>query len=236
VHSGLTPSDAHVDSPSIRSRRSVVPLLSSCRKYLVEAFRSSLTEPHRLTVYVQKKKTSQGTFVAEIFMDKLPITGSNFVDLCKTGFYDGVHFHRVIDGFMLQFGCPFAKDAKSRRAGTGGPDGGTAFEVLDGSGKKITRDAGGNIPDELIDKTSNEPGTLSMANTGQPNSGGSQFFVNTVHNDFLDHWRDDLSPSQHPVFGKVTSGMDVVMKIGKTRTDANDNPVTPVMMKSITIS
>ena len=102
-------------------------------------------------------------------MDKLPITGSNFVDLCKTGFYDGVHFHRVIDGFMLQFGCPFAKDAKSRRAGTGGPDGGTAFEVLDGSGKKITRDAGGNIPDELIDKTSNEPGTLSMANTGQPN-------------------------------------------------------------------
>ena len=169
-------------------------------------------------------------------MDKLPITGSNFVDLCKTGFYNGVHFHRVIDGFMLQFGCPHAKDAKSRRAGTGGPDGGTVFEVLDGSGKKITRDAGGNIPDELIDKTSNEPGTLSMANTGQPNSGGSQFFVNTVHNDFLDHWRDDLSPSQHPVFGKVTSGMDVVMKIGKTRTDANDNPVTPVMMKSITIS
>ena len=94
----------------------------------------------------------------------------------------------------------------------------------------------GNIPDELVDKTSNEPGTLSMANTGQPNSGGSQFFVNTVHNDFLDHWRDDLSPSQHPVFGKVTSGMDVVMKIGKTRCDANDNPVTPVMMKSVTIS
>ena len=76
----------------------------------------------------------------------------------------------------------------------------------------------------------------AQANTGQPNSGGSQFFINTVHNDFLDHWRGDLSPSQHPVFGKVTSGMDVVMKIGKTRTDANDNPVTPVMMKSITIS
>jgi cyclophilin family peptidyl-prolyl cis-trans isomerase len=64
----------------------------------------------------------------------------------------------------------------------------------------------GNIPDELVDKTSNEPGTLSMANTGQPNSGGSQFFVNTVHNDFLDWWRSDLSPSQHPVFGKVVSG------------------------------
>jgi cyclophilin family peptidyl-prolyl cis-trans isomerase len=50
-------------------------------------------------------------------MDKLPITASNFVDLCNTGFYNGVHFHRVIDGFMLQFGCPFAKDAKSGRSG-----------------------------------------------------------------------------------------------------------------------
>ena len=166
-------------------------------------------------------------------MDKLPITGSNFVDLCKTGFYNGVHFHRVIDGFMLQFGCPHAKDAKSRRAGTGGPDGGTSFEVLDGSGKKITRDAGGNIPDELIDKTSNEPGTLSMANTGQPNSGGSQFFINTVHNDFLDWFGP--GPSKHPVFGKVTSGMDVVNKIGVCKTDGNDCPVTPVKMNKITI-
>ena len=75
-----------------------------------------------------------------------------------------------------------------------------------------------------------------MANTGQPNSGGSQFFINTVHNDFLDWWRDDLSPSQHPVFGKVISGMDVVNKIGKTRCDHNDNPIKPVMMNSITIS
>ena len=136
---------------------------------------------------------------------------------------------------MLQFGCPYAKDAKSGRSGTGGPDGGSSYTVVP-TGAKITRDSGGNIPDELIDKTSNEPGTLSMANTGQPNSGGSQFFINTVHNDFLDHWRNDLSPSQHPVFGKVTSGMDVVIKIGKTRCDHNDNPVTPVMMKSITIA
>lgn len=177
--------------------------------------------------------TSEGTFEAELFMDRMPITASNFVDLANTGFYDGLHFHRVIDNFMLQFGCPHSKDAKSPRSGTGGPKGGTSYDC---NGETVKRDGGGNIPDELIDQTSNEPGTLSMANTGQPNSGGSQFFVNTVHNDFLDHWRDDLSPSQHPVFGKVTSGMDVVMKIGKTRTDANDNPVTPVMMKSITIS
>merc|ERR1712216_152500 len=126
--------------------------------------------------------TSEGAFTAELYMDKLPITASNFIDLCKTGFYNGGHSHRVIDGFMLQFGCPHAKNAKSPHAGTGGPPGGSTYEC---NGKTITRDAGGNIPDELIDKTSNEPGTLSMANTGQPNSGGSQFFINTVHNDFL---------------------------------------------------
>ena len=133
---------------------------------------------------------------------------------------------------MLQFGCPHAKDPKSRMAGTGNPPGGSSFTC---NGKTITRDAGGNIPDELIDKTSNEPGTLSMANTGQPNSGGSQFFVNTVHNDFLDWWRDDLSPSQHPVFGKVTSGMDVVNKIGKMPTDPGDAPIKPVMMNSVVV-
>ena len=175
--------------------------------------------------------TSMGTFEAEIFMDKMPITASNFVDLCNTGHYDGLHFHRVIDGFMLQFGCPLSSDPQSARAGTGGPKGGSSFEC---DGKTITRDAGGNIPDELIDKTSNEPGTLSMANTGQPNSGGSQFFVNTVHNSFLD-WFDKSTPSQHPVFGKVVSGMDVVNAIGKTKTNPRDAPVTPVKMNSLKI-
>ena len=175
--------------------------------------------------------TSMGTFEAEIFMDKMPITASNFVDLANSGFYDGLHFHRVIDGFMLQFGCPNSSDPQSPRAGTGGPKGGSSFEC---QGKTIKRDAGGNIPDELIDKTSNLPGTLSMANTGQPNSGGSQFFINTVHNSFLD-WFDGQTPSQHPVFGKVTSGMDVVNKIGKTETNRRDAPVTPVKMNSLKI-
>lgn len=149
--------------------------------------------------------------------------------------FTGVHFHRVIQGFMLQFGCPYAKDPKSRRAGTGGPPPASSFKNL-ATGATIARDAReGCIPDEMIDRTSNTPGTLSMANTGAPNSGGSQFFINTVHNDFLDWWRDDLSESQHVVFGKVISGMDVIQKIEGTPTDANDNPRTPVMMKSVTI-
>jgi cyclophilin family peptidyl-prolyl cis-trans isomerase len=86
---------------------------------------------------------------------------------------------------MLQFGCPYSKDPKSGRAGTGGPTGGTSYSSPDG--KTITRDRGGNIPDEFTAKISNEPGTLSMANTGQPNSGGSQFFVNTVSERWATH-------------------------------------------------
>merc|ERR1712013_657426 len=94
------------------------------------------------------------------------------------------------------------------------------------------RSNGGNIQDENISRDTNAPGTLSMANTGQPNSGGSQFFLNVNNNANLD-W---FSPGQskHPVFGKITEGYDVCVSISKVKT-RNDNPVTPVMMKSVTI-
>merc|ERR1719335_1786727 len=82
-------------------------------------------------------KTSKGDFKAELFMDKLPITSSNFADLAKTGFYDGLTFHRVINNFMCQFGCPHSKDPKSPRAGTGGPPPGSKFTTPDGT--EITR-------------------------------------------------------------------------------------------------
>jgi cyclophilin family peptidyl-prolyl cis-trans isomerase len=177
-------------------------------------------------------KTSKGDFTAELFMDKLPITSSNFADLAKTGFYDGLTFHRVISGFMCQFGCPNSKDPKSPRAGTGGPPPGSTFTTP--SGETITRD-GGNIPDELVAEISNEPGTLSMANTGMPNSGGSQIFINTKHNSFLDYF-DSSSPSKHPVFGRVIEGMDVVTSIEKTPTGPGDKPVEPVVVTTIEIT
>jgi cyclophilin family peptidyl-prolyl cis-trans isomerase len=161
-------------------------------------------------------ETSLGDITVELFVDKMPKTAGNFVKLAKSGFYDGLHFHRVIKGFMLQFGCPHSKDPSSPRAGTGdGPD--------------------GCIQDEHppTAKLSNEPGTLSMANTGQPNSGSCQFFVNTVHNSYLDWFTP--GQSKHPVFGKVLSGMDVVKKIESTPTDAGDRPKTPVKMKRVTI-
>ena len=180
-------------------------------------------------------ETSLGTFTAELFLDQMPSTVSNFVDLVNAGFYDGLHFHRVIDGFMLQFGCPFSRDPRSRQAGTGGPPPGSNYTCM---GKTVARMPDGSMPDEFPNcpRISNEPGTLSMANTGAPNSGGSQFFVNTVHNDFLDFWRSDLSESQHPVFGKVKSGMDIVMKIGKTPTDQGDAPKTPVKMIKVSVA
>src|SRR5688572_6307091 len=113
-------------------------------------------------------ETSLGTFKVELYVDKMPITAGNFVKLAKSGFYDGLHFHRVIKGFMCQFGCPHSRDPNSRRAGTGdGPDGPIKDEHPPGV------------------KLSNEPGTLSMANAG-PNTGSSQFFLNTVHNPYLD--------------------------------------------------
>ncbi len=158
-------------------------------------------------------ETSLGTFTVELFLDQMPITAGNFIELAKSGFYDGLHFHRVIDNFMIQFGCPNSKDPNSRLAGTGDSPKGT-------------------IKDEHTAKISNEPGTLSMANTGRPNSGSCQFFINTVHNSYLDWFTP--GQSKHPVFGKVISGMDVVQKIGKTPT-RDDRPNPPIQMKKITV-
>lgn len=161
-------------------------------------------------------ETSQGNFTVEVFLGEMPITAKNFLDLAKSGFYDGLHFHRVINGFMIQFGCPHSKDPASPRCGTGGPPHGT-------------------IPDEHLESArfSNEPGTLSMANTGRPNSGGSQFFINTVHNTYLDWFTP--GPSRHPVFGRVIEGMDVVHAIESTPTGPNDRPATPVKVERLSV-
>jgi cyclophilin family peptidyl-prolyl cis-trans isomerase len=157
-----------------------------------------------------------GDMQVELFLDKMPITAGNFVELAKSGFYDGLHFHRVINGFMAQFGCPHSRDPNSARAGTGnGPKGCIADE---------------HPPDA---KLSNEPGTLSMANTGRPNSGSCQFFINTAHNSYLDWFTPGAS--KHPVFGKVVAGIDVLRKIETTPTDSNDRPLTPVQMISVAI-
>ena len=139
--------------------------------------------------------------------DDMPITTGNFVKLCKEGFYDGVIFHRVIDGFMIQGGDPTG-------TGMGGP--------------------GYTIEDEFGKGHSNVRGTIAMANTGRPNTGGSQFFINTVNNTYLDK-ENPSTPYAHPVFGEVVSGMDVVDKIAATKTDGNDRPLTEQKIASIRV-
>ena len=138
-----------------------------------------------------KLETNMGNITIALSPD-MPVTAGNFESLVKKGYYDGVIFHRVINGFMIQGGDPTG-------TGRGGP--------------------GYVIKDEFTKSNRNDRGTISMANAG-PNTGGSQFFINLVNNNFLD--------SKHPVFGKVVEGMDVVDKIAKVKTGANDRPVSNV--------
>ena len=139
--------------------------------------------------------------------DDMPITTGNFVKLAKDGFYDGTIFHRVIEGFMIQGGDP-------QGTGMGGP--------------------GYTIEDEFGTGHSNIRGTISMANTGRPHSGGSQFFINVVDNTYLDK-EDPRTPSAHPVFGTVLEGMDVADKISKVQTDRMDRPLEPVKLVSVEV-
>merc|ERR1719432_402094 len=114
---------------------------------------------------------------------------------------------------MNQFGCPNAKTPIAKNAGQGGPPDGEFKKLKTGDMEK--RSNGGNIKDENISRDTNGKGTLSMANTGKPNSGGSQFFINVNNNDFLD-WFNPSTPSKLPVFGKVIEGYDILVSITKT--------------------
>lgn len=160
-------------------------------------------------------KTVKGDIEIELFKDKTPITVENFVKLAKAGFYDETKFHRVIKGFMIQGGDPNSKGTDTSKYGFGGP--------------------GYTIKDEFVAGISNVRGTIAMANTGAPNSGGSQFFINLVNNTGLDFDKPPLT-SSHPVFGKIIKGMDVVDAIAGARTGASDIPVTPIIIERVTIA
>ena len=146
-----------------------------------------------------------GIIDIELNEEVAPITCENFKKLVGQGFYNGLTFHRVIPGFMIQGGCPLGN-------GTGGP--------------------GWNIKGEFTANGVNNPlkhtrGVISMARSMNPNSAGSQFFI--MHQDapHLD--------GQYAAFGKVVAGMDVVDKIAAVPTDWNDKPKTPVKMKTVEI-
>jgi len=161
-------------------------------------------------------KTNLGDISIELFMDKMPITAGNFLKLANEGFFDGIKFHRVIADFMIQGGDPNSKNADKSSYGKGGP--------------------GYTIKDEFVSGLSNVRGTISMANTGQPNSGGSQFFINLVDNTGLDFDKPPFT-SSHPVFGKVVFGfgMKVMDKIAKVEVDQNGVPLEPVVIERVEI-
>ena len=176
--------------------------------------------------------TTMGKIRCEIYQEQMPITASNFIDLVNTGFYNGLHFHRVISGFMCQFGCPYSKDPADERAGTGGPADGSCFTNLK-DGSTVSR-AGGTIPDEFTAKIRNDAGSLSMANNGEPDSGGSQIFLNVNDNNFLNWYTP--GESKHTVFGKCVDeeSFNVLVAISQVPT-RNNRPVTPVEVTSVQV-
>ncbi len=147
-----------------------------------------------------------GTMELELYPDVAPITVDNFVKLANKGFYNGLTFHRVIKGFMIQGGCPLG-------TGTGGP------------GYKIK---GEFLSNGVNNPIKHEEGVISMARAMDPNSAGSQFFIMHKASPHLD--------GQYAAFGKVINGIEVVDKIARVSTDYRDKPLKPVIIESITIT
>jgi len=158
-------------------------------------------------------KTNKGDITVELFDKDAPKTVANFTKLAGEGFYDGIKFHRIIKGFMIQAGDPLTKDdSKTALWGTGGP----GYQFADEIDPKS----------DLYVKVGYMKGILAMANSG-PNTNGSQFFIMNETNPL---------PPLYTIFGKVNTGQDVVDAIANVKTGANDRPVDAVIINSITLN
>ena len=151
-------------------------------------------------------QTTLGAMVLEFFEEDVPNHVANFKKLARERYYDGIYFHRVIPGFMIQAGCPLTRDDDRSNDGTGGP---------------------GYTIDAEFNHRPHKPGTLSMARQPDPNSAGSQFFICHKAQPGLD--------GQYTVFGRVIDGMDVVDKIANAKRDKKDNPMEKIIMEKVTI-
>lgn len=175
---------------------------------ITEEATDEATNPEPEKIMSATLHTNKGDITIEFLEAQAPNTVANFVKLAGEKFYDGVKFHRVIKGFMIQGGDPLSKDdTKMDFWGTGGP--------------------GYKFADEITATNRNDIGTIAMANAG-PNTNGSQFFINTAANNFLD--------TKHTVFGRVTKGMEVVKAIESTPVNQNDRPLQAVVINSITLN
>jgi cyclophilin family peptidyl-prolyl cis-trans isomerase len=161
-------------------------------------------------------QTSKGSFTMSLYGDKAPIATANFVALARCGFYDGITFHRVEAGFVIQAGDPQTKKNQGvfDRLGTGGPGYGFAIETP----------APGLTYDKYV---------VAMANAGQPDTNGSQFFIDLADNSSL--------PPSYTIFGKVTDGTSVIDAIGQVPTNGTPDtgpqnvPLDPVLIQSVTV-
>ena len=162
---------------------------------------------------VVKFETTKGTITVELDAEKAPKTVENFIKYVEDGFYDGIIFHRVIPGFMIQ---------------TGG--------MLPDMSEKKNR---GQIQNEANNGLKNDRGTLAMARTPNPHSASSQFFINLKDNDFLNFTSESQAGWGYAVFGKVTDGMDVVDEIAKVKTGNHgghgDVPLEPITITKASV-
>lgn len=160
-----------------------------------------------------KLTTSKGDITLELYPEHAPNTVTNFRQYVEDGFFDGLIFHRVIDGFMVQ-GGGFTADMQQKE--TGDP-----------------------IENEADNGLLNEVGTIAMARTGDPHSATAQFFINLENNEFLNHTAKNAQGWGYTVFGKVTEGLDVVQAIGKVETGRSgpysDVPVDTVLIESAVV-
>lgn len=158
-------------------------------------------------------KTSMGDVTLELFEDKAPVTVANFVAYVKDGFYDGLIFHRIIDGFMIQ-GGGFEPGMKQKT-----------------SGEPIKNEANNGV--------ANDVGTIAMARTMDPHSATAQFFINVSNNSFLNHRSETMDGWGYAAFGKVTDGMDVVNQIKAVKTGISnghqDVPLDDVVILSMSV-
>ncbi len=182
----------------------LLPCLSACNSNTEESEEDNL--PNVVIIDVK----DFGKITVELYPDVAPITVKNFKKLVNEGFYDGLTFHRVIEGFMIQGGCP-------NGTGMGG--------YTDKNGNKVTikgEFSANNVKNDLA----HTRGVISMARSTKPNSASSQFFICHYSASHLD--------GQYAAFGKVIDGMDVVDAIAAVETNYNDKPIENVVISSIT--
>lgn len=197
-------------------RASLFALVAATAAFASGGNQEKEEDPKPVVTHTAVIKTSMGDIEIELYGVDAPKTVANFVGLAQKEFYNGILFHRIVPGFVIQAGDPKTKDAKLKGEwGTGGESiyGGTFVDELNPQ-----------APSYILGY---KRGVLAMANRGK-NTNTSQFFINLSDNDGL--------PKSYTIFGKVTEGMEIVDRIAAAQIDGGQRPITPITIESVTIT